>query len=325
MPPRYPDMPPAQTIHSNGVPFSVHVAGTGLPVILLHGFPELAYSWRHQIAPLVQAGCQVIVPDLRGYGHTGTHGALHDYRMANLALDVTGILDALGAARAVVVGHDFGGALAWTLARDHADRVLGIASLNTPYTRHTDTDLLETLRAHKGPGNYMVFFQQPGAAEELLGRDVYQTFSGMMRRPALSLQAFRQGPAHWQALPATILGQEPALWGEPFLDAQELAVYVDTYRVTGFTGGLNWYRNLRQNWLDGAGTDDRVRVPALMVSADRDFVLPPETTRGMEQYVPDLARHTIADCGHWTQHERADEVSSTLLGWLRQRQWLAPA
>jgi pimeloyl-ACP methyl ester carboxylesterase len=152
-------------------------------VLLLHGFPELAFSWRHQIRALAAAGHGVVAPDLRGYGDTGPQGTVDSYRMENLARDMTGLLDALGIARAVVVGHDFGAALAWTLARDHAARVLGTASLNTPYTRRTDTDLVETMRRARGPTQYMVQFQQPGWGEALLGRDVDATLRGLMRRP----------------------------------------------------------------------------------------------------------------------------------------------
>lgn len=288
-------------------------------VLLLHGFPELAFSWRHQVRALAAAGYGVIAPDLRGYGDTGPQGALDSYRMQNLALDMTGLLDALGIARAVVVGHDFGGALAWTLARDHAARVLGIASLNTPYTRRTEADLVQTMRKARGPDHYMVTFQHPGVGEALLVQDVEATFRGLMRRPAVTLAQFAQLPARIQALPATMFTGEPAVMGAPLLDAGELEVFTRAYERTGFEGALNWYRNLHRNWLDTATTPDHIGVPALMVSAADDFFLPPATTRGMERIVPALERHTLADCGHWTQQERPDAVNALLLDWLARR------
>ncbi|PAX17926.1 epoxide hydrolase [Vandammella animalimorsus] len=317
--PPYPDMPAAHTIDANGARFSVHVAGAGLPIVLLHGFPELAYSWRHQIEPLVQAGCQVIVPDLRGYGHTGAQGALEDYRMHNLARDVLGMLDALGIAQAVVVGHDFGGALAWTLARDHAERLLGVIALNTPYTRRTEDDLIATLRKYRGEQHYMVFFQKPGQGEELLGRDVAATFSGMMRRPnpAAIAEMARQQPELLRALPATLLGHTPQLWGEPLLSQDELAVYVHTYKATGFTGGLNWYRNLHRNWLDSAGTPDMVQLPALMLTAEYDLVLPPATAQDITRNVPRAQTELIRNCGHWSQQEQPVRVNQHIIDWLR--------
>lgn len=315
-------LPGWRTVQSNGIRLATSVvpATPGrASVVLLHGFPELAFSWRHQIAALAAAGYGVLAPDLRGYGETGPQGALQDYRMQNLALDVTGLLDALGIARAVVVGHDFGGALAWALARDHADRVLGVVSLNTPYTRRTETDLVETMRRTRGPEHYMVRYQEPGWGEALLGSDVDATLRGLMRRPGVTLAQFAQAPQELQALPATLFKGNDSVMGAPLLSEEELAVFVRAFARSGFTGPLNWYRNLRRNWEDTAGTPDEVKVPALMVSAEQDIFLPPATTRGMERIVADLERHTVAGCGHWTQQEKPDEVNALLLDWLGRR------
>lgn len=332
MPTRYPredDLPGWQQLPTNGIAMATSVVpatdGARPTVLLLHGFPELAFSWRHQIRALAAAGYGVIAPDLRGYGDTGPQGALEDYRMQNLARDAIGLLDGLGVARAVVVGHDFGGALAWVLARDHAARVLGIASLNTPYTRRTDTDLVQTMRRTRGPTHYMVAFQQPGVGESLLGRDVAATFRGLMRRPAVTLAQFAQLPPRVQALPATVFGAEPDLMGAPLLSDAELQVFTQAYARNGFEGPLNWYRNLHRNWQDTAATADHIGVPALMLSAADDFFLPPATARGMERIVPDLERHTIADCGHWTQQEQPEAVNALLLDWLARRMQPAPA
>lgn len=319
------DLPdiPWRAVPTNDIALAVRCAGFDdpkrLPVLFLHGFPELSYSWRHALRALHAAGFGVAAPDLRGYGRTGPHGEVAAYRMANLALDVTGLLDSLGVARAVIVGHDFGGALAWTLARDHADRVLGVVSLNTPYTRRTEADLVETMRRARGPTHYMVTFQTPGVGEALLGADVRATFDGLMRRPALPLSRFAELPDNLRALPATLFTGAPEMMGAPLMDAQEIEVYVQAFERTGFTGPLNWYRNLRRNWLDTAGAPDHVGVPALMVSAADDHFLPPDTTRGMEQIVPDLERRVIADCGHWTQQERPEVVNTLLLDWLQRR------
>jgi soluble epoxide hydrolase/lipid-phosphate phosphatase len=302
---------------------AVHEIGFGeankLPILFLHGFPELSYSWRHQLGALAQAGHGVAAPDLRGYGATGPHGSVDAYRMANLAQDVLGLLDAFGVERVVLVGHDFGGLLAWTLARDHADRVSGIVSLNTPYTRRTDQDLVETMRATRGAEHYMVRFQARGDAEALLGRDVRATFAGLMRRPKVTLEEFALLPASVRALPASLFVGEPALMGDALLSESELDVYAASFEATGFEGPLNWYRNLHRNWLDTAGTIDRVDVPALMISASHDYFLPPSTTRGMERIVRDLERRLITDCGHWTQQEQAQAVNEILAEWIGRR------
>lgn len=317
------DLPPWRELRTNGIRMAAMVGmqeGEERPVVvLLHGFPELAYSWRHQIRALLAAGFDVIAPDLRGYGRTGPQGSVEDYRMANLAMDVVGLLDALKIPRAAIVGHDFGGALAWTLARDHASRVLGVAALNTPYTRRGPSDLLETVLRTRGPLHYMVTFQRAGVGEELLGADVPGTFRGLMRRPKIRLEDLQRLPQRLRALPATLFVGEPDVMGEPLLDSSELDMFVRAFQRTGFTGALNWYRNLARNWLDTAGTPDLVLVPALMVCAADDYFLPPATTKGMEAMVPDLERHLLHGCGHWTQQERPEEVNAILLEWLGRR------
>lgn len=312
-------MPPPMTVMTNGMPMSVHCAGAGPAVVLLHGFPELAYSWRHQISALSQAGWSVIAPDQRGYGATGCHGELSDYRMENVALDVIGLLDALDIERAVVAGHDFGGAVAWTLARLHPDRIAGAASLNTPYMGRAPRDLISTMLQHRGPQNYMVRFQEPGLGEALLGRDIDGMFRSLLRRPTLTLEAFRRECPQLQMLPVSLLTGEPAVMGESFMEPGEAEIYAEAFRKTGFTGGLNWYRNLRRSWEDMAGKPERIEQPALMISAADDYFLPPETTNGMERFIPDLERALIPDCGHWTQNEQPEATNLLLLDWLERR------
>jgi len=299
--------------------FATYDQGDGPAIVLLHGFPELAYSWRFQIPALKQAGWRVIAPDLRGYGQTGVSGDVGAYSMRNLALDVTSLLDALGIDQAVAIGHDFGGALAWTLARDHADRIRGIISLNTPYTHRASRDLAQTMLRFRGAKNYMVQFQSTGIGESLLERDVDATFRGLMRRPRLPLHAFRELPHQVQALPMTLfVGGEAEVAGDPLLSEDELQVYVEAFQRTGFGGGLSWYRNLHQNWVDTENVVDRVVRPALMVCARDDYFLPPDTTLGMEKFVPDLESQTLI-CGHWTQQELPAETNSLIMGWLNRR------
>jgi soluble epoxide hydrolase / lipid-phosphate phosphatase len=311
--------PRPKFVQANGIPIAVYEAGAGPAVILLHGFPELAYSWRHQIAALAASGWRAIALDLRGYGRTGPHGDVAAYSMKNLSADVIGILDALEIERAVVIGHDFGGVLAWVLARDHSKRVAGIISLNSPYTRRADQDLVETMRLRRGPTSYMVMFQEPGVGEALLERDVTATFQGLMRRPAMTLEQFQLAEPRLRALPVSLFLGESAMMGEPIMSDAELHVYIDAFRRTGFTAPLNWYRNLHRNWLDAAQVEDRVHIPALMVSASDDIFLPPQTTRGMERHVPDLERALIEHCGHWTQHEQPERTNAIIIEWLERR------
>jgi pimeloyl-ACP methyl ester carboxylesterase len=312
-----------RTISTNGINMAIWSNDIGqaqrVAVVLLHGFPELAYSWRHQLEALDVAGYGVVAPDLRGYGETGPRGELPDYRLENLARDVRGLLDSIAVERAVVVGHDFGGALAWTFAREHSERTLGVVSLCTPYTRRTSKDLVQTVLQAKGPAHYMVTFQEPGVGESLLGSNIESTFRGLMRRPSIDLEAFDRLPERLRALPATLFGAEPDVMGEAILTEEELRVYVDAFGRTGFEGPLNWYRNLARNWVDTQGKPDRIDQPALMISAANDFFLPPNATLGMERIVADLEKHVVTDCGHWIQQERPREVNALLLDWLARR------
>lgn len=311
--------PPLNRVPANGITLAVREAGQGPAVVLLHGFPELSFSWRKQIPALAAGGWRAVAPDLRGYGDTGAHGDVGAYSLRNLSRDVIGMMDALAIPRAVLMGHDFGGMLAWSIARDHSERVLGVVSLNTPYTRRGERDLVETMRLYRGPDHYMVGFQQPGRGEALLERDIEATFRGLMRRPALKLDAFGRADPRLRALPMSLFVGEPALMGEPIMGEDELAAYVEAFGRNGFAGPLNWYRNLHRNWLDTVDVEDRVAAPALMISAEDDYFLPPSTTRGMERHVPDLERALIRDCGHWTQQERPAETNALVLDWLERR------
>lgn len=309
---------PTRRANVNGMDIAFHDVGSGPALLLLHGFPGLAYDWHRQVPALVAAGWRVVVPDLRGSGATGPQGGVEACSMRNLCRDMTDLLDVLHIDRAVAIGHDFGGVLAWALGRDHSQRIVGVVSLNTPYTRRTDLDLAETMRRFRGESNYMVVFQTMGSGEAILESDVEQTFRGTFRKPALSLTEIAADP-RLSALPVTVFGREAALMGAPIADDDEIAIYVDAFRRTGFAGAIHWYRNFHRNWLDTAGGADIVDVPSLMIVADNDIFLPPQTARGMDRHVPNLEYAFISDCGHWTQREHPDHVNAILTDWLGRR------
>jgi soluble epoxide hydrolase/lipid-phosphate phosphatase len=310
------DFPPGHRIATNGIHLNVHEAGAGPAVLLLHGFPELAYSWRHQIAPIVDAGFRVIAPDQRGYGDSDTPADVRSYNVKNLVADITGLLDALGIQQAVWVGHDWGSMPAWYAGVYNPERVLGIASLCTPYFTPGDRDLVEAYDEIRGPNHYMRTFQEPGVGEAILERDVEDTYRKLIRSRGYTLEEFRAAPPEIQEIPAGVFVGDPQLFGEPLLSKEELAVYVDTYRRTGFTGALNWYRALHQDWEEARGHDFVVDKPALMICAADDWFMPPDYTEGMEELLPQLEKHVIPDVGHWVQQEKPDEVNALLVPWL---------
>jgi pimeloyl-ACP methyl ester carboxylesterase len=324
------EMPPVQYVQTNGIRMAVYEAGPPAqtpPIVLCHGFPELAFSWRHQIRDLAARGVHVLAPDQRGYGLTDRPGPVESYDIENLCADLVGLLDAKGVAKAVFCGHDWGGIVVWQMALRHPDRVAGVIGVNTPFMARPPADPIAIMRKRMGDEMYIVHFQKPGEADEVLGRDASKTMSLFMRRPiegdmgaSAGLASERkEGDPSIFPLVKMVEFYDPAFDPrEKFLTDAEMAVFVDTFARTGFTGGINWYRNFTRNWERSAGITERVDAPSLMVMAEKDAVLPPSAADGMEQWVPNLDRVLIRDSGHWTQQEKPDEVTDAIAGWMKK-------
>ena len=323
-----PRMPPVRFADLPGLRMAYYVAGDrrGTPVVLCHGFPELAYSWRDQFEPLVDAGWCVIAPDLRGYGLTDAKTDDGAFDMEMLCDDLVALLDHLSVARAVIVGHDWGGALAWNMAMRRAGRVAGVVSLNTPFAARPPADPISIMRQRMGDDMYMVHFQKPGDAERVLDWDVRRTLSYFFRRP---LPGVPPGQGHRGArddsgaaplaLVREIAAYDPALDVRArFLSAEEFDVFASSFERTGFTGGINWYRGMTRNWETAAAYDHRISVPALMVMAELDPYLTPAMADGIERLVPAVETVLLSGTGHWTQQERPVEVSRLLTDWLER-------
>ncbi len=327
--PALPDMPPVQYTDVNGVRLAYYEAGPrrGVPIVLCHGFPELAFSWRHQLKALGEAGRWVIAPDQRGYGLTGGPAEVEAYDMAHLSGDLVGLLDHLGAAQAIFCGHDWGGIVVWQMPLLHPERTAGVIGLNTPFMPRSPVDPIAIMRARLGEDMYIVHFQRPSEADAILDADPRKSMQFFMRRPpsgATASEGFatRRDPGDGSAfaLVRMLQAYDPALdtRGEVLSEA-EMEVFVEAFARTGFTGGINWYRNLTRNWAASEGLPTQVRVPSLMVTAELDPVLPPSSSAGMDAYVADLETAMVPDCGHWTQQERPEAVNRILLDWLDRR------
>lgn len=331
------DMPPISFAHVNGIRMGYYEAGPvgdAPPVVLCHGWPEIAFSWRHQIKALADAGIRVITPDQRGFGATDRPEAVEDYDLEHLTGDLVGLLDHLGVAKAIFVGHDWGGFVAWQMPLRHPDRVAGVVGVNTPHTARAPVDPIRIFRKRFGERMYIVQFQNPGREPDaIFAARPDQVFDFFMRRP-LSAGAKQSGPGADAgenagigaaatvnlAFPQMVAAYDARFdRRNPILSEEEKRVFVGTFRNTGFTGGINWYRNMTRNWERSASLDHTVRVPALMIMAENDAVLPPAATEGMESLVPDLEKVLVRDCGHWTQQEKPAEVSALLVEWRRRR------
>ena len=277
--------------------------GAGPLVVLCHGFPELAFSWRHQIPALARAGYHVVAPDMRGFGQSSAPAALEAYDVVSLCGDMTALLDALGEESAVFVGHDWGGSLVWSLAVLEPERVRAVAGLSVPFVPRAPAAPIGIMRRHLGEDFYIVWFQTPGVADGELARDVRRT-----------LTTSRQWTKEW----ALEEGRVPKL--APWMSEQELAVYVDAFDRTGFTGGLNWYRNIDRNWeLTEAVADRHVVAPALFLTGELDLVQKFMPAAAMNGWVDDLrAEIVVPEAGHWVQQQAPDAVNAALLEFLAE-------
>jgi pimeloyl-ACP methyl ester carboxylesterase len=316
------DFPAPVTVKTNGIDMAVYEMGPkdGFPVILCHGFPELAYSWRHQLPALAAAGYRAIAPDQRGYGGTSRPANIEDYDMAHLTGDMAGLLDALGLEKAVFCGHDWGGLMVWQMPLHYPERVAGVIGVNTPFLPRSPIDPIAAMRAVFGENMYIVYFQKPGDADAILAKDVGKTFRFFMRKNTTTAEEFAKRPQSERNLElVAALQSDEANWpGQLLLTPDELTVFVDTFTRTGFTGGINWYRNFTRNWQMSEKLPQRVDVPGLMIMAEDDVVLSPAMADGMERFVPDLEKTLIRRCGHWTQQEHPQQTNAAMIDWLKR-------
>ncbi len=314
---------PAPTmIKTNGIDMAVYEAGPedGFPIVLCHGFPELAYSWRHQLPALAAAGYRVLAPDQRGYGLSSRPEKIEDYDITHLTGDLIGLLDHFGIPKAVFVGHDWGGLVTWMVPLLHPDRVAGNIGVNTPFLPRSPIDPILAMRAVFGEDMYIVFFQKPGAADAVLARDVGKSFRFFMRKTGMKAADYAKLPQEMRnlALVQALQTDESTWTGEPLLNDEEMKFFVDTFARTGFTGGINWYRNFTRNWEIMGPVEYMVRTPSLMIMAEDDIVLSPAMADNMEIFVPDLEKVLIRDCGHWTQQEHPEETNAAMIDWLKR-------
>ena len=307
----------------NGVRLRVIEAGRrGAPlVILAHGFPELAYSWRHQIPALAAAGYHVMAPDQRGYGGSSRPDAVEAYDITALTGDLVGLIDAAGSDRATLVGHDWGAVLAWSAPLLHPDRVAAVAGLSVPPVPRPLTPPTEAFRRIFGDNFfYILYFQRPGAADAEMDADprrAMRRMLGGMRMPESGDAAQRMlapGPAGFiERLP------EPDRLPD-WLSSADLDRYVAEFSRTGFTGALNWYRNFDRNWhIMGNAAARTIDVPALFVGGTADPVLGFTKTGRAAEMVTGPYRQVMLDgAGHWITQERPGEVTAELLRFLSE-------
>ncbi len=308
-------------IETNGVTLRTVVEGDGPLVVLLHGWPQSWYLWRHQIDPLAAAGFRVAVPDQRGYGGSSKPPAIADYNIRELAADVAGLAGALGHEDFIVIGQDWGCVVAWHTALLHADRCTAVMGLSVPFWRMSDASI-------NPPGMddrfwYMRYFQEPGVVEAELEADLARSlrtlYYGLSAdSPSGSWMGQLEHPRASTLLDA--LPQPGAISG--WLTEEDFDYYLEQFRASGFRGPCNWYRNIPGNAaltpeLEGA----RFRQPAAFVAGAEDDVLlyDPDWRENFPKDFDDLRFiELIAGAGHWVQAEKPAETTAQMLRFLRE-------
>lgn len=312
-----------RTLRTNGITVRAAVEGQGPLVIMVHGWPELWYSWRHQIKPIAAAGYQVVVPDVRGYGGSDKPYPVEAYDMATMMADVVGLIDAMGAEQAILIGHDWGAPICWNTAALHPQRIAAVAGLSVPYRKRAPVPGIQLWRQlYKDKFFYQIYFQQEGVAEREVEADVRVS----LRKIYYSISGNAPSLTSWLQRPPTPTLLEAFVDPEPFpswLSAADLDYFVENFQRSGFRGPFNRYRNQERDFanLPDMGLKP-VEQPSCFIAGSKDVVR--SFVPGMDAYADAGALCTdfrgatlIEGAGHWVQQEAPEAVNAALLEFLR--------
>jgi pimeloyl-ACP methyl ester carboxylesterase len=310
-------------IETNGIRLHVAEQGEGPLIILCHGFPECWYSWRHQLRALAKAGFRAVAPDLRGYGRTDRPEEVEKYTILHDIGDIVGLVDALGAEQAVIAGHDVGATIAWQAALLRPDRFRAVIALSVPFRPRGfggSAPPTTLMPRNEDAVFYQLFFQTP-EAEAALGRDMRRTF----RSQFYLLSGDKPPSAGGGLFAAGMVPRKGGSLADPaslpdWVTESDIDVYVAEFTRSGFHGPLSWYRNVDRSWellapLAGAA----VTIPALYIAGERDVIdVNSQFIAKQSAMVPKLRPAVmLAGCGHWTEQERAPQVSAAMIDFLR--------
>ncbi len=322
-----------ETIHriveTNGINMHIAEQGQGPLVIMCHGFPEVWYSWRHQLPALAEAGFHAVVPDQRGYGRTDRPEQIESYNILQLVGDIVGLVHALGEEKAVIAGHDWGAPVAWHCALLRPDIFQALILLSVPYSPRSWTSIrpLEAMKKMAGDNQfYIVYFQEPGKVEAEMEADVRET----MVKALFSLSGDAPPEKRWRFMfsrdekfvdtsymPDTLPG---------WLTEHDVDVFTEEFERTGFSGGVNWYRNLDRNWeLTPFLSEAKIYQPSLFIAGELDGVIAfsRRAFDNLESAVPNLRQKIlIPGAGHWVQQERPREVNDLFIEFLKNKDLL---
>jgi len=302
-----------RTVSVNGLRLHIAESGQGPLVLLCHGFPECWYSWRHQLRALAEAGFHAVAPDMRGFGQTDAPEDVAEYTIGHNVADMVQLVSILGEKQAVIIGHDWGAPVAWTSALLRPDIFRAVVAMSVPYRARPLVAPMKALRDAGNTNFYQLYFQTPGVAEAELERDVDRSVRTLLYGTGVSLM---MKPGMGFLVDATIPQQLPS-----WLTDEDISYFVETYKRSGYRGGLNWYRNIDRNWeLSGGWEGMKVQQPALFIAGSNDGVIKvmAKPLEELPTTVPGLKKTLILpDSGHWIQQQRPAEVNAAILEFLR--------
>jgi pimeloyl-ACP methyl ester carboxylesterase len=315
--------PRLRMIDTNGVKLRVAELGEGPLVLLVHGWPESWYSWRHQIKALAAAGYHVVAPDMRGYGASDKPANIEDYNIRELSADLVGLLDAMNEKTATLVGHDWGAIVAWNSMLLHPDRFTALAAMSVPFSGRPDASPLDSMKRSYGDNfYYILYFQEPGVAEAEFDADPKAILSRLYSVTGAPLD-----PPQVTDPKASAGGWIPRLGAPrelpPWLSSADLEYFVEEFKNAGFRGGINYYRNFHRNWeITPELSGKRISAPVMFLAGQDDIVIrgaKPENLKAQISRVADDLRSVtvIPNSGHWIQQERPEEVNARLLEFLK--------
>lgn len=305
-------------VRTNGIELNIAEAGKGPLVLLLHGFPESWYSWRHQFRPLADAGYHVVAPDMRGYGESDKPQAIEAYNQVEVVNDIVGLVPALGYETAVVIGHDWGAPTAWASALNHPRIVRAVGALSVPFIPRLPIPPMAAMRERfKGQFFYQLYFFEPGVAEAEFEADI--------RTALKKFLVMAGGETDLATLPMKKPGDD-MLSGlsnpdtlPPWLTEADLDFYAGEFERSGMRGPLNYYRNHDLTWELTKDAPTAINQPALFIAGARDGVIlmAAEALKAMPLFVRDLrSNRLIPGIGHWTQQEAPEAVNEAILAFL---------
>ncbi|MDA1636642.1 alpha/beta hydrolase [Bacillus cereus] len=305
------EFPTPKLISVNSVELEVFEAGEinwGRPIILCHGWPEHAYSWRNQVTALIEAGYHVIIPNQRGYGGSSCPKEVTKYDIEHLTDDLVALMDYYQYKDAIFMGHDWGASVVWSMALLHPERVSKMINLCLPYQVRGERPWIDFMEEVFGDDYYFVHFnKQPGVADAILDENTAQFLRNLYRKNVPS-----QGTV--EGMEMINLAEASNQLGEPVMSDDVLSVYIAAFNKTGFTPSINWYRNLNRNWHLLANVESIIHKPTLMVYGEKDIIPP---LPNIKDFVPNIDIKSL-DAGHWIQEERPEELNQTILEWLKK-------